>query len=588
MKKLLFVFIQMFLPLMASAHDAFIDGIYYNLNQSERTAEVAPNHFSNNSYSGVIEIPGEITYNDITYKVNRIGSYAFYKCTDLTEVTIPENVTSIEKNSFSFCSSLSSVVIPNSVKRIEDTSFGYCTSLASFKFGDNVSKIGARTFLGCQSLTTITIPNSITIIEDQAFEDCTNLASVHITDLESWCKISFGDIYANPLYYAHHLLLNEIEIKDLVIPNSITNIGRCSFSGCSNLISVTIHNNISSIGDCAFLGCTGLTSVTIPNGVTSIDNSVFSGCTNLTSVTIPNSVTNIGACAFAECTNLPSIELPSSVSNIGACAFLRCSSLASITMSNSITAIGAGAFEECTNLTSFTIPNSVTSIGSDAFTDTGWYNSQPDGLLYIDQCLLGFKGDKPSGAVEVMDGTRVMADHSFYSCDHLNSIIIPNSVVNIGGWTFHDCKGLADILCYAKAVPNAADSTFQNYIYENTILHVPAASVKAYKSTVPWSGFRKVTTLPEGVNSGDANGDITINAADIVEVVNAIMGSPSENFNEQAADVNADGIVNAADIVEIIKIIMNNGNEDDNPSATLGVTFGSCSRAELAYPWPFR
>ena len=115
---------------------------------------------------------------------------------------------------------------------------------------------------------------SVTSIEDYAFSWCESLTSVHISDIAAWCNIEFGYNFANPLYYAHHLYLNGEEVKDLVIPNSVTSID-VTFSGCSGLKSVTIPNSVTSIGGSAFEGCSGLTSVIIPNSVTSIGGGCF-------------------------------------------------------------------------------------------------------------------------------------------------------------------------------------------------------------------------------------------------------------------------------------------------------------------------
>ncbi len=155
------------------------------------------------------------------------------------------------------------------------------TSLTTVTIGDGVTSIGYSAFSGCTGLTSVTIGNSVTSIGNDAFFWCTGLTSVHITDLAAWCNISFSNEWANPLYYAHHLYLNDNEITDLVIPNSVTSIKNYAFYSCTGLTSVNIPNSVTSIGDSAFEGCTGLTSVTIPNSVTSIGKWAFYDCSSL-------------------------------------------------------------------------------------------------------------------------------------------------------------------------------------------------------------------------------------------------------------------------------------------------------------------
>ncbi len=318
MKKLFLSTLLLALPLLASAYDIAVknaDGvtIYYNYYNNGTELEVA-----RSDYSGVINIPEDVTYMSRTRKVTSIENHAFYYCRSLSSVTIPNSVTSIKSGTFYFCTRLSSVTIGNSVTSIGDDAFFRCDGLTSvyitdlaawcnIEFSDNplghahhlylngeeindlvipnsVTSIGKSAFAGCSSLTSVTIPNSVTNIGESAFAGCIGLTSVHITDIAAWCRIAFNESVSNPLYYAHHLYLNGEEIKDLVIPNSVTSIGNNAFWNCTGLTSVTIPNSVTNIGESAFAGCIGLTSITIPYSVTSIESYAFDGCTGLTSV----------------------------------------------------------------------------------------------------------------------------------------------------------------------------------------------------------------------------------------------------------------------------------------------------------------
>lgn len=215
-------------------------------------------------------------------KVTGIGVYTFYGCSDLTSVSIPSGVTSIEDDAFHLCYNLTAITV-------DQSNTEYCDK-------DGVLFNKDQTVLVAYpnaKATSYTIPSSVKSIGSYAFCDCSDLTSVSI-------------------------------------PNSVTSIGDWAFSECSGLTSISIPNGVTSIGDDAFLGCSNLTSVSIPNSVMSIGDSAFYNCSGLTSVSIPSSVTSIGDWAFSECSSLTSVNIPGSVTSIRKGAFCGCSSLTDV------------------------------------------------------------------------------------------------------------------------------------------------------------------------------------------------------------------------------------------------------------------
>lgn len=232
-------------------------------------------------------------------------------------------------------SAFTKAYLPNSVKEIKRYAFGDCEFLTEINLPASLNKIEYGVFENCSSLESIILPKTITAIDGFAFYGCYLLKSI---TMQSGIT-SIGD-------YAF-VFCSFTSVK---IPETVTFIGKESFSYCRSLQSIEIPNSVTKIGDRAFSSCESLKSATISNGVTSIATNLFSSCDSLASVKMPNEVKEIGDWAFRFCHALQSIEIPHSVTYIGSSAFDGCSSLTEVVIPKSVRDIRTGAFKECSGL----------------------------------------------------------------------------------------------------------------------------------------------------------------------------------------------------------------------------------------------
>lgn len=295
---------------------------------------------------------GKIVEDGIVYYVNKLSGERYVYGTEgaITAVSIEseiggDSVTAIGEKAFYNCSSLVSVSLPNSIESIETRAFEECSSLSSVVLPDSIRSIGENAFSGCV-LTSITIPNSLTDLGKGAF--------------------------------------SENKIEKVTIPGNIKNLGTDCFYGNSSLTDVEIQNGVTTISEYCFARCTNLKNVSIPNTVVSIESKAFYECRGLTKIIIPGSVKSIGTQAFDTCFNLTDVTISEGVESIGTDVFYNCAKLKSITIPSSVTKISKDAFFGCKLLETINIKQQSNSIdGSPWGGDKYHYVSQSTGKLIV-------------------------------------------------------------------------------------------------------------------------------------------------------------------------------------------------------------
>ena len=408
------------ITMSASAEDKKLDnGLSYTITDGE----VKITDYDGSDVS--VDIPSEIE----GYPVTSIGDKAFYRCSNVIEITLPNSITSIGDSAFYRCDNLTKVVMSNSVRIIPDHAFFECTNLTEINLPDSITSIGLSAFYRCTNLTEINLPDSVTSIGDLAFYRCYNLTKVVIPN----------SVRIIP-YHAFNGCRN---LTKVVIPNSVTSIGTSAFTGCTNLTEINLPDSVTSIGDFAFYRCDNLTKVVIPNSVRIIPDHAFYGCDNLTKVVIPNSVTSIDQFAFFECTNLTEINLPDSVTFIGNAAFSECDNLTKVVIPNSVRIIPDHAFYRCDNLTKVVIPNSVTSINQYAFYE----------------CTNLTEINLPDSITSIGDG-------AFQECTNLTEINLPNSITSIESEAFYKCQSITEIN-FPDSITRIGSRLFSGYGNKN-------------------------------------------------------------------------------------------------------------------------
>ena len=499
-KQLYLTVLLMFICITAQAATTYVvDGISYQRYKSnpEEVMVVKPN---DNLYSGEVNIPGSITYEEAevsyTASVVAINEWAFQKC-NLTALTLPASIDAIGTSAFYNCTigtlTLSSwqelcegitfanadanplrkashlyfssdtenevtVWAPEGITKINPYVFYDFKKMTSVTLPNTLTQIGTYAFQYCTGLTEITIPASVNSIGSKAFEGCTGMRNKKVTfaSANALCQISFGDRYSNPLYYAHHLYYKDIsnEITTLALPENITTISAAAFAGGENIITVTIPANIQQFGADAFLDCKNLQSASYASTNHFInmnyDNEFASPLKYAKNVTITGgSIANITINQdikdnlFANAIGVNQVTVGSGCHTIGKAAFKGCEYLSEVTIEEGLETIDNDAFKDCKNLVNITLPASLKKIGSQAF--YGCYKLKsitiPAGVETLFHEIFMNCTGLESVTIETTHIAGIL-DRCFYGCTALKSVQLSNTITTIGRETFRKCSSL--------------------------------------------------------------------------------------------------------------------------------------------------
>ena len=511
MKRLLSLSLFLMTAMLSFAHDFEADGIYYKITSSSAPYTVAVTYRGtyyysySNEYTEAVTIPATVTYNGKTYSVTSIGSYAFWNCSGLTSITIPNSVTSIGGYAFRNCSGLTSITIPNSVTTIGNSAFSGCSGLTSITIPNSVTRIGSSAFYNTK-LKSVTIGAGVLSISSDAFpyfDSNTGAKPVKMIWLTNTPPSGYEYVGGKVNYVANDLYkgLSNMTVYPFlssmfeaggvkyvpVSPSERTcdaidcaynesaaniNIGKTvSYKGIAmtvnNIKPYTCYQNPfiksadvsynGSIGDYVFSGNISLEKAILGDKVTSLGGYTFDGCSSLQSIDIPNGITQMGSYAFRNCSNMTSAKIGTGVTAINESTFSGCSALKDVQIGSNVRTIGNDVFNGCTSLPVINIPKAVTSIGNYTFQDCTALREVVMEDRADDTVLsLGSNGSSPMFASCPLDKVYIGRNISynktsnygyspFYRNTSLRSVTITDRETEVSENEFYGCTNLKEV-----------------------------------------------------------------------------------------------------------------------------------------------
>ena len=385
-----------------------IDGLYYDLDASTRTATVTYQSTTSTNYSSLasnLVIPSSVTADGVTYSVTTIGIEAFAYCTTLESIRIPASVTQVGENCFS-----SLVYSP----------FYKCTALKSVHFDDGTEPIvlganyGYGLFDNCP-LEEVYIGRNITY----DYTDYTNI--------ESFLK-----------RYGYSAFYNQTKLSKITISSDVTEIPAYLFYGNTSL-TITTLSNVKKIGTSAFQGCTKLTTLNLGQDLVEIGNDAFNGCSSITKLTLSDATTTIGDRAFKNCSSITEVTVGSGLISIGNEAFSGDYSFTALILPDVFTSMGTSAFEDCRKLTVAKLGSSLTAVPEKAFKNCIALSEMDIPATAVSIGDQAFYNDSTIATISMKEGLQTIGSEVFYNNSGITTFSIPGTVTSIGQNSFYGC-----------------------------------------------------------------------------------------------------------------------------------------------------
>ena len=429
-----------------------------------------------------IEIPKTIEGLPVT----AIGQWAFSEYTWVTDVTLPDTLTSIGSCAFYHCTGLAGIYFSGDAPEIAYDAFAYAE--ATVYYPANNPTWAGDVMQDYEGALTWVVYDPVHAHEYTGSVVAPTCEERGCTVYTCACGHGYRDAYVDALghdfadnvctrcsrpefvyvAYADHVKITGYNgsAGELTVPSElggrpVTVIDGWAFSGCASLTNVILPDSVTVIGDYVFYDCANLVSIRLPEGITAIGDALFYGCGSLTDVQIPDAVASIGDMAFCDCVSLAAIDLPDGITAIGEAAFDNCAALESIEIPDTVTSIGETAFRGCIRLETVDLSQNLTSIGEYAF-------SNCENLNYI----------------IIPEGVTAIPDGAFENCCQMTTIELPGSIASIGQYAFASCTSVF-LLVLPEGLKIIEPYAFA-WCYDLVELEIPASAAEIRECAFGW------------------------------------------------------------------------------------------------------